>query len=137
MQTQTEQGTALSLQSLLLDWGIITTNKKPGSIDGVHYTDYVEKVKQLKREKKHNEAVKLLLQLVGATENESKFAGKGWGVAPWYYEQLAIIYRKEKCYQKEIDILTRYHKQTKALGVKPGKLAERLKKANDLLNPKS
>jgi len=69
---------------------IITTNKKPGSIDGVHYTDYVEKVKQLKREKKHNEAVKLLLQLVGATENESKFAGKGWGVAITNNWQLSI-----------------------------------------------
>lgn len=57
----------------------ITTNKEHGSINGVHYTGYVEKVKQLKKERKHNEAIKLLLQLVDATENESKFTGKGWG----------------------------------------------------------
>ena len=59
--------------------------------------------------------------------------GKGWGVAPWYYEQLAIIYRKMKNFQAEIDILERYKKQEKAPGIGPSKLAARLIKARELL----
>lgn len=55
-------------------------------VDGSHYTDLVGRVKQLKREKRHQEAIELLLRLVGATESEARVAGGGWGVAPWYYE---------------------------------------------------
>lgn len=106
--------------------------KAAGSVDGDHYTDHVERVKQLKREKKHQEAIDLLSKLVDATENESKEAGEGWGVAPWYYEQLAILYRKENRYDDEIAILERYGRQPKAPGAGPGKLAERLKKARRL-----
>jgi len=76
-----------------------------GTIDGYHYTNHVERVKQLKREQRYEEAIELLSKLVDATENESKEAGEGWGVAPWYYEQLAIIYRKEKRYDDEVAIL--------------------------------
>lgn len=72
-------------------------------------------------------------RLVDSTENESEFAGDGWGVAPWYYEQLAIIYRKEKQYHKEVEILERYADQPKAPGAGPQKLAERLAKAKELL----
>ena len=107
--------------------------RRAGSVDGQHYTDSVETVKQLKREGRYQEAVALLLQSVDATEAESKFAGEGWGVAPWYYEQLAIIYRKEKQYKKEVEILERYASQSKAPGVGPQKLAERLKKAKELV----
>ena len=106
--------------------------KTVGSVGGDHYTDHVERVKQLKREKKYQEAVDLLSKLVDATENESKEAGEGWGVAPWYYEQLAILYRKENRYDDEVVILERYERQPKALGAGPGKLAERLKKARQL-----
>ncbi len=115
---------------------LITTNKTHGSIDGIHYTGYVEHVRQLKREKRYNEAIELLLKLVDATERESKLSreawGDGWGVAPWYYRQLAIIYRKEKRYNDEVSILERYENQQKAPGVTPAKLAERLIKAKEL-----
>lgn len=100
-----------------------------GRVDGDHYTDLVESVKQLKREKRHEEAIPLLLRLVEATEEEAKAAGGGWGVAPWYYEQLAILYRKERRYADEVAILERYQAQPKAPGAGPGKLAERLEKA--------
>ncbi len=33
--------------------------KDAGSLNGEHYTDYVEQVKQLKREKRYSEAIKL------------------------------------------------------------------------------
>lgn len=106
--------------------------KAAGAVNGKHYTDHVERVKWLKREKRHEEAIALLLDLVTATERESQVAGKGWGVAPWYYEQLAIIYRKEKRFDDEVAILERYQLQTKAPGAGPSKLAERLEKARAL-----
>ena len=125
--------------------------KNAGSVENNHYTDSVEQIKQLKHEGKHTEAIEILLKCVEATEAESKeanskpllddkfaFLSEGrsessWGVAPWYYEQLAILYRKEKQYAKEVEILERYSNQPKAPGVGPKKLAERLVKARDLM----
>ena len=106
--------------------------KSAGSTDGVHYTDTVETIKQLKRESRHEEAAALLIQSIEATERESRFAGEGWGVAPWYYEQLAIIYRKDKRYEDEVAILERYKAQPKAPGSGPAKLKERLSAAKKL-----
>lgn len=106
--------------------------EEAGSVEGLHYTDYVERVKELKREERYPEAISLLLNLVDATEAEARAAGQGWGVAPWYYEQLAIIYRKEKRFTDEVAILERYEAQPKAPGAGPSKLADRLAKARDL-----
>jgi hypothetical protein len=66
--------------------------QKPGYINGRHYTTYVSDVENLKKNNKMEEAERLLLELVEATESES--ISKGWGVSPWYYEELAKIYRK-------------------------------------------
>jgi hypothetical protein len=124
--------------------------KSYGDADEGHYTDSVERIKDLKREGKNVEAIQILLKCVDATEKEARYANslpvldeqfffleKGrsehsWGVAPWYYEQLAILYRKEKQYQKEVEILERYEKHEKAPGVGPQKLADRLVKAREL-----
>ena len=106
--------------------------RKAGEIDGKHYPFYFEEIKRLKREKKHDEAIELLLKTIDATERESKAAGKGWGVAPWYYKQLAIVYRKEKRYDDEIAILERYKHLTNAIGALPEDFATRLKKAKEL-----
>ena len=104
--------------------------REAGSVDGEHFTTYVEQIKQLKREKKHEEAIELLLKLIVATESQSNL--EGFGVAPWYYEQLAIIYRKEKRYADEVAILERYDAQPKAPGAKPKVLADRLMKARKI-----
>jgi hypothetical protein len=104
----------------------------PPPPDGSHYTAYVDRVKQLKSGHRFEEAIELLLKLVEATEKEAKAHGNGWGVAPWYYEQLAIIYRKEKRYDAEVQILERYESQSKAVGAGPSRLAERLVKAKQL-----
>ena len=80
--------------------------EKAGLFHGRHYTTYVEEVKQLKRENKLIEAEKLLLTLIYFVEQEGIYTD--WGLAPWYYEQLAIIYRKQLRYQDEISILERY-----------------------------
>jgi hypothetical protein len=104
--------------------------RKEGYVDGKHFTEHVEAVKELKRKGKLDDVEALLLKLVEATEAESK---KGVsGVAPWYYEQLAIIYRKQDRLESEISILERYENQRRAPGAKPGILAERLVKAREL-----
>ena len=106
--------------------------RQAGLVDGYHYTDHVERVKQLKREGLYSEAIDLLHKLVEATESEARAARGNWGVAPWYYEQLAIIYRKEKRFDDEVSILERYELQQKAPGVGPSGLAERLINAKKL-----
>jgi hypothetical protein len=107
--------------------------QKPGYYRGKHYTEYVEDVKRLKREDKYDDAEHLLWALVAATEAE---VGVGMrGVAPWYYEQLAIIYRKRKAYQSEIAILERYA-SVQPPDLHKGRLMERLEKARALAGRK-
>lgn len=108
--------------------------QESGKIDGRHYTAYVDDVKKLKREGRLEDAENLLLRLVEAVEAEAK--EMEWGVAPWYYEQLAIVYRKQQRYRDEIAILERYDKNMHAPGVGPSKLSERLNKARALLTKK-
>jgi hypothetical protein len=111
--------------------------KNAGTFNGKHYTEYIEYLRQLKREKKHDEAIRLLLELVKAVEREAHKAdelnwGAPWFIAPGYYKELAIIYRKEKCYNKEVKILERYCDQTKAPGSRVSQLEQRLIKAKEL-----
>jgi hypothetical protein len=111
--------------------------RNAGSFNGKHYTEYIEYVKQLKRQQKYDEAIKLLLEIISAVEREARMAeklnwGAPWFIAPGYYKQLAIIYRKEKRYDKEAEILERYCDQTKAPGARVSELEQRLIKANEL-----
>lgn len=103
---------------------------EPGCYNGRHFTTYVADVEALKRESKLVEAEELLLELVAATEREDEI--DKMGTAPWYYEQLAIIYRKRKEPAKEVAILERClgHDQRHRLGQE---LPDRLKKARTLL----
>lgn len=96
------------------------------------YYELVPAVLNLQREGRLAEAEKLLLQIINTTELEVKLGSSG--VAPWYYERLAIIYAKQKQYHKEVAILERFAAQKHAPGVSPPKLLERLKKAKDRLN---
>lgn len=105
---------------------------KPGYYNGKYYTEYVELVKILKRAGYLDKAETLLLRLIEAVESES--AHKNWGVAPWYYEQLAIIYRKTKKPEKESEILERFAHQKIGPGVASQKLLERLEKVRTRLN---
>ena len=100
--------------------------QKPGYVHGKHFTAYVEQVRELRRRGEDDKAERLLIELVDATEEEDR--ANRWGVAPWYYEQLAIIYRARKDRQSEIRILKRLANQRHAAGVKPGRLLERLRK---------
>ena len=99
---------------------------RDGYVRGRHCTEYVEAVKQLKRERRHEEAIALLLELVDATEAEAQ--AEGYGSAPWYYVQLAIIYRKERRFDDEVAILERAQH---SVG-RDQAMATRLQKARDL-----
>lgn len=103
---------------------------EPGFYNGKHYTEYVEMVKALKRNNELEDAINLLNNLILATEEEAKV--KKWGVAPWYYEQAAIIYRKQEDYESEIRVLKRYLQNIRAPGAKPPELVKRLEKAKAL-----
>lgn len=115
-----------------LHLGLRAPDGKPtaGRVRGRHYTDYAEQVRLLRRDDRDEAAEELLLELVQATEEEARALGTG--VAPWYYEQLAIIYRKRKDVESEIRILERYSGQPPAPGRGPEKLAQRLVKARAL-----
>lgn len=109
----------------------VSITSKPGFYRGRHFTAYPDEVRDLRRAGKDEEAERLLLELANAVEAESKTPG-GIGMAPWYYEQLAIIYRKRKDYGAEIAILQRY--QDAAGPVNDGSLpfADRVQKAIEL-----
>lgn len=104
---------------------------KPGEYNGRHFTTWVDTVKELKRQGDTVEAVSLLGHLVEATEAESRDDHRG--VAPWYYEQLAILYRKAGNNVAEVAILERYESQQPAPGAGPAKLAARLTQARALV----
>jgi len=106
------------------------STSQAGFIDGRHYTEYVEEVKRLKRERRHSEVLSLLDRLIDAVETES--AETGHPVAPWYYEQMAIVCRKEKDCLGEVRVLQRYEEQRKRSGSPPDSLTERLTKAQAL-----
>ncbi|MDZ7688585.1 MAG: hypothetical protein U5J64_07680 [Halobacteriales archaeon] len=67
-----------------------------------HYTDAVEDIKQLKRDRNHEKAENLLIWCIEQTEAET---GE---VAPWYYRHIGIVYRKDSRYEDEVKILERY-----------------------------
>ena len=100
------------------------TPKRLGYYKGRHFTEYVDEVRSLKRAGRLEDAVGLLLNLVKATEAESR--ATGGGVAPWYYEHLAIVYRKQKDSVNEKRLLVRFAEQVHAPGAKPKKLLQRL-----------
>ena len=104
-------------------------DSKPGYFQDKRYNEYVEIVKDLKRANEYEKAEKLLLILVKAAEAESKV--NECDPAPWFYEQLAIIYRKQELYDKEIVILEQYI-GNKWLKNEPTEFIERLNKVKEL-----
>ena len=106
---------------------------EPGLIDGKHFTEYVDRVKSLKREGRNQEAINMLLRCADAAEEEGR--ENGHAPAPWYFEQLAIVYRKEGRIADEVAVLERYLAQVTKRNYFDDKLADRLDKAKRKLNP--
>lgn len=97
-----------------------------------HYSTYVDEFKALKRSGDYVRAEALLLNLVKATENEARV--NRWCVAPGYYHHLAVIYRKTKQFEKELEILERYARHWRSQdGPLPEDIAEAIRKARQRL----
>lgn len=92
-----------------------------------HYSAYVEDVEELKRRKENERAEALLLALIEAVEEESVKAGLG--VAPWYYEQLAIVRRKRGDLDGEVAVLERFAAMPHAPGASTLRVLARLEDA--------
>lgn len=118
------------------DWDILhrpakmKAGREAGKVRGKHFTEYIETVKILKREGEFEQAERLLLELIAATERESEI--QGGGPAPAYYEDLAIVYRKLKRLDDEVTILERYMSKMESPRHAHPKIIERLPKAREL-----
>lgn len=118
-------------------------------VDGRQHFDWVDHIKDLKREERVNEAEALLLRIIEADELECARVNNREhkpehadeyeiaigepleipiGVAPWYCEQLAIIYSKQKRFIDEVAILERFARQPHSPGTSVPKLLEKLSK---------
>jgi len=75
-------------------------------VDGRHYTEWPDPVAALKRQGKLDDALRLLYRLCDAAEAESAAARQT--LAPWYFEQAAIVERKLGNVEAEIVALERY-----------------------------
>lgn len=106
---------------------ISATMGRPYELEGERIAEVVTTVDQLKREGRLEDAIAVLLPQLDLWERDSA-AGLG-GVAPWYYEQAAIIYRKLRRYGDEIAVLERFAAQQHAPGASPPQLLQRLEKA--------
>lgn len=109
------------------DLGAVGTADIPGPA----FADKIEAVRRLKRENRHQEAVALLLRLLTTAEKEA--ARTGSGIAAWYYEQLAILYRRQQRLAAEVEILERYLAAQAKLGGTPARqMVNRLARAKEL-----
>jgi hypothetical protein len=97
---------------------------KLGMVDGVHYLELVEPIKQLKRDGKLEEALVLCYKAIEAAEGD---AG-GREPAPWYTEQAAIVHRKLSQKDEEIAVLKRWLARCSKAKRAGSRIAERLAK---------
>ncbi|MFF7291639.1 hypothetical protein ACFY9N_03810 [Microbacterium sp. NPDC008134] len=79
---------------------------KAGMVDGLHYLQTVEPIKQFKREGRLDEALELCYQAIQGAENAAR--REKTSPPPFYTEQAAIIHRKLKQRDEEIAVLQRY-----------------------------
>ena len=115
----------------------ITFKNKAGYIDGRYYTEYVDDIKELKRQNKLQEAENILLKIIEALKAEAKAEGHHWFIAPGYFEQLAIIYRKQKRIEKERHILEQYLNLNKIDGKGETPLEVRYRKVKEMIKKQS
>lgn len=77
-----------------------------GMVNGVHYLQLVEPIKQLKREARLDEALALCYAAIEGAEGSA--VREGLEPAPWYTEQAAIIHRKLGQHDQELAVLERW-----------------------------
>lgn len=77
-----------------------------GSFRGKHFTEWAPEVDRLRAEGQLDESLALAQDCIEATERQD--AIDGYGVAPSYYHDAAVILRKQKRYAEEVQVLERY-----------------------------
>jgi hypothetical protein len=108
----------------LAQGGVRAAQFRAGVVNGVHYLELVEPIKQLKREGKLEEALVMSYAATEAAEN----GREGREPPPWYTEQAAIIHRKLGQKDQEIAVLSRWLKFMPADKRNQTDLGERLAK---------
>lgn len=96
----------------------------PGTLRGRHHSAWYPEADRLRDIGDQSAAVALLVEIVDATEAESR--AEGFGVAPAAYGTLAVIYRQRKDQAGEVAILERFARQKHAPGALPPRLLARL-----------
>ncbi|RFA06659.1 hypothetical protein B7R21_19100 [Subtercola boreus] len=112
------------VEEALAGGGARAASFEAGMINGVHYLQLVEPIKQLKREGRLIEALGLCNAAIVGAEN----AREGREPAPWYTEQAAIIYRKLGQRDNEIAVLQRWLRVSPADRREGSQIKERLDK---------
>ena len=74
-----------------------------GQVRGRHFTEWIPLLDQMRKEKRDDDALALLLECIGATERAA--AIEGLDPAPGYTERAAIIYHRRRNYDAEIAII--------------------------------
>ena len=108
---------------------------EPGFVDGRHYTEWVDAVRDLRRGGDDAAALKLLEKLMRATLQET--AATGLPPAPWYFEQAAIIHRRAQNPAAEAAVLKQFLAGMPAGFEVPPQIPDRLRKAQALQQRKS
>jgi tetratricopeptide (TPR) repeat protein len=120
-------GSSRMVREALAGGGSRGAEFRAGMVNGVHYLELVEPIKQLKREGRLEEALALSLAAIeGAEEGRN-----GREPAPFYTEQAAIIYRKLGSRDDEIAVLQRWLVLCPAEYRDGNRFAERLSKLVD------
>ncbi|MDN5725252.1 MAG: hypothetical protein L0G99_04870 [Propionibacteriales bacterium] len=94
------------VSTALADGGDRAEQFKSGMVNGIHYLQLVEPIKQLKRDDRLDEALSLCYAAIRGAEGSA--AREGLEPAPWYTEQAAIIHRKLGQHDQEVAVLVRW-----------------------------
>lgn len=103
-----QEGVSNMVASALAGGGDRADQFKSGIVNGIHYLQLVEPIKELKRENRLEEALTLCYAAIDGAEGSA--AREGLEPAPWYTEQAAIIHRKLGQDDREIAVLERWVK---------------------------
>ncbi len=85
--------------------GAEATQQRARLVRGRDFTEWAEAIKDMRRDGRDDDALRLLLECIDAAENAMP---PNQAPPPWYTDQAAIIYRKRKDYDAEIEVLQRW-----------------------------
>ncbi|MGV9710007.1 hypothetical protein ACWDTI_05025 [Gordonia sp. NPDC003424] len=123
---QTAKEQALLRESRLAAGGEEAEDQRRRLVRGKDFTEWVEPIKALKRSKRYEEALELILECVDTAERDARY--HEYAPPPWYTEQAAIIYRQTGSIAAEVSILDRFQRACPS-GKSSPSIAERLVKA--------